>query len=123
VASGCAYIGQWYSTNEGTWSSIESDITAFQADAQNQDIPSMETDSGQFQTDINLLTPIDQTQIPAGTNAPSNFADNIALFERQMTPGLQAYQSGNFEGGTPYIEAAVAAAGEAGIARKQCGVG
>ena len=83
----------------------------------------METDSGQFQTDINSLTPIDQTQIPAGTNAPSNFAGNIAVFERQMTAGLQIYQSGNFEEGTPYIEAAVAAADEAGIARNQCGDG
>jgi hypothetical protein len=120
VASGCAYIAQWWSGNQVTWTSIETDLSQVSTDSSNLDLSAVEADGTQLSTDVSSLSTLDQTQIPRGKNAASFVALDLAKDELALSVAGQMAANGNITQANTDINVAASSIGQTTADIKKC---
>ena len=120
VAPGCAYIAQWWSDNQVTWTSIETDLSQFSTDSSNLDLSAVEADGTQLSTDVSSLNTLDQTQIPKGKNAASIVALDLTKDELALSVAGQMAANGNITQANTDINVAASSIGQTTADIKKC---
>jgi hypothetical protein len=120
VTSGCAYIAQWWSDNQVTWTSIETGLSQFSTDSSNLDLSAVEADGTQLSTDVSSLSTLDQTQIPKGKNAASIVALDLTKGELALSVAGQMAANGNITQANTDINVAASSIGQTTADIKKC---